>query len=98
MNGKSPDPSQLSLLPQRLEDLVNPRPPLCSRGYRGKRIVDGTRIEIPKKPLKRTSAYKKRKDRKRFRRRAGIEPIIGHLKSDFRLLRNEVVPKIRTMC
>lgn len=26
--------------------------------------------------------------RKRFRRRAGIEPIIGHLKSDFRLARN----------
>ena len=23
-----------------------------------------------------------------FRRRAGIEPIIGHLKSDYRLLRN----------
>jgi len=28
MKGKSPDPSQLSLLPQRLEDLVNPRHPL----------------------------------------------------------------------
>ena len=26
--------------------------------------------------------------RKRFRRRAGIEPIIGHLKSDHRLKRN----------
>ncbi len=25
MKGKSPDPSQLSLLPQRLGDLVNPR-------------------------------------------------------------------------
>jgi IS5 family transposase len=61
---------------------------ICDRGYRGKRIVDGTRIEIPQKPRKRTSAYEKRKARKRFRRRAGIEPVIGHLKSDFRLLRN----------
>jgi IS5 family transposase len=61
---------------------------ICDRGYRGKRIVDGTRIEMPKKPLKRASAYEKRKARKRFRRRAGIEPVIGHLKSDFRLLRN----------
>lgn len=61
---------------------------ICDRGYRGKRVVNGTRIEIPKKPLKRASAYEKRKARKRFRRRAGIEPIIGHLKSDFRLLRN----------
>jgi len=47
-----------------------------------------TKIEIPRKPRKRASAYEKRKDRKRFRRRAGIEPIIGHLKSDYRLLRN----------
>jgi len=61
---------------------------ICDRGYRGKRIVDGTRIEMPKKPLKLASAYEKRKARKRFRRRAGIEPVIGHLKSDFRLLRN----------
>jgi len=61
---------------------------ICDRGYRGKRVVNGTRIEIPKKPLKRASAYEKRKARKRFRRRAGIEPVIGHLKSDFRLLRN----------
>jgi IS5 family transposase len=26
--------------------------------------------------------------RKRFRKRAGIEPIIGYLKSDYRLIRN----------
>ena len=61
---------------------------ICDRGYRGKRVIDGTEIEIPKKPLKRASAYEKRKARTRFRRRAGIEPVIGHLKSDFRLLRN----------
>ena len=61
---------------------------ICDRGYRGKRVIDGTEIEIPKKPLKRASAYEKRKVRMRFRRRAGIEPVIGHLKSDFRLLRN----------
>ena len=61
---------------------------ICDRGYRGKSSIDGTKIEIPKKPKKRASAYEKRKARKRFRRRAGIEPIIGHLKSDYRLLRN----------
>ena len=43
---------------------------------------------MPRKPRKRASAYEKRKAGKRFRRRAGIEPVIGHLKSDFRLLRN----------
>ncbi len=80
-------------LPEALkqnEELVGKRAKvaICDRGYRGKRIVDGTQIEIPKKPLKRASPYEKRKARRRFRRRAGIEPVIGHLKSDFRLLRN----------
>jgi IS5 family transposase len=52
------------------------------------KAIDGTKIEIPKKPRKRASAYEKRKATKRFRRRAGIDPIIGHLKFDNRLLRN----------
>ena len=34
------------------------------------------------------TAYQKAKERERFRRRASIEPIIGHLKQDHRLLRN----------
>jgi transposase, IS5 family len=61
---------------------------ICARGYREKRLIDGTTIEIPKNPGKRVNAYEKRKAKKRFRRRAGIEPIIGHLKSDYRLMRN----------
>jgi IS5 family transposase len=71
-------------------ELVGSRPKvaICDRGYRGKSTIDGTAIEIPKNPGKRASAYEKRKARKRFRRRAGIEPIIGHLKSDYRLMRN----------
>ena len=71
-------------------ELVGQRPEvaICDRGYRGKSTIDGTTIEIPKNPGKRASAYEKRKARKRFRRRAGIEPIIGHLKSDYRLMRN----------
>ena len=80
-------------LPEALkqnEELVGRRAKvaICDRGYRGKRMIDGTRIEMPRKPRKRASAYEKRKAGKRFRRRAGIEPVIGHLKSDFRLLRN----------
>jgi len=34
MKGKSPDSSQLNLLPQRLEDLVNPGYPLCKLSKR----------------------------------------------------------------
>ena len=40
------------------------------------------------KPKKNATPHEKTKARKRFRRRAGIEPIIGHLKQDFRLYRN----------
>jgi len=65
-----------------------PEVAICDRGYRGKSKVGDTRILIPKAPGKRTTVYQKQKARKRFRRRAGIEPIIGHLKSDYRLLRN----------
>lgn len=65
-----------------------PEVAICDRGYRGKSKVGDTRILIPKPPGKRSTPYQKQKARKRFRRRAGIEPIIGHLKSDYRLLRN----------
>jgi IS5 family transposase len=61
---------------------------ICDRGYRGKKEVDGTMISIPGKPLKRDTKYQKEQKRKKFRRRAAIEPIIGHLKSDHRLSRN----------
>jgi len=58
------------------------------RGYRGAKEVDGTTICIPSAPLKRDTKYQREQKRKKFRRRAAIEPIIGHLKSDHRLARN----------
>jgi len=61
---------------------------ICDRGYRGAKEVQGTKICIPDTPLKRDTAYQKKKKREKFKRRAAIEPIIGHLKSDFRLSRN----------
>jgi IS5 family transposase len=61
---------------------------VCDRGYRGKSQVNETKIVLPKKPLKRDNRYQRDKKRKQCRRRAAIEPIIGHLKSDFRLSRN----------
>jgi IS5 family transposase len=61
---------------------------ICDRGYRGKKEVDGTTISIPDKPKKRDTKYQKEQKRKKFRRRAAIEPVIGHLKSDHRLSRN----------
>jgi len=68
---------------------------ICDRGYRGTSYIDGTTIEIPKNPGKRATIYQKQKARKRFRRRAGIETIIGHLKSDYRLMRNYLKGSLR---
>jgi transposase, IS5 family len=57
------------------------------RGYRGVKNVLGTNIIIPRVKASDT-AYQKQKLRKGFRRRAAIEPRIGHLKTDHRLSRN----------
>ena len=75
---------------KQVEQLRGNRPEvgICDRGYRGSSRIGNTQILIPKPPGKRATPYEKQKARKRFRRRAGIEPIIGHLKSDFRLGRN----------
>lgn len=43
---------------------------------------------IPKPPRKNASKEDIDQARYRFKRRAGIEPVIGHLKSDYRLGRN----------
>ncbi len=58
---------------------------VCDRGYRGKKLVGETQIILPGTPLKRDTRYQRDKKRKRCRRRAAIEPLIGHLKHDHRL-------------
>lgn len=58
------------------------------RGYRGQKQSGDTQIVIPGTPLARDSRYQKAKKHKLFCSRAGIEPTIGHLKSDHRLSRN----------
>ena len=60
----------------------------CDRGYKGLSSVNGVKIVIPTSGKKGDSRYQKEKNRKLFRKRAGIEPTIGHLKSDFRMKRN----------
>lgn len=58
------------------------------RGFRGVKEVLGTKIIIPDSPGKNRTTYEKQKLRKGFKRRAAIEPKIGHLKQDHRLSRN----------
>lgn len=46
------------------------------------------KISIPSTPRKKDTPYQKQTKRKKFKTRAAIEPIIGHLKTDFRLAQN----------
>jgi len=57
------------------------------RGYRGRKTVKGTEVLVPGKAKAGQSKYQSAKMRARFRRRAAIEPVIGHLKSQYRLAR-----------
>ncbi len=61
---------------------------IADRGYRGKSKVNDTQIMTPEPERKNASVDAMKLARKRFRRRAGIEPVIGHLKSEHRLKRN----------
>ena len=65
-----------------------PEAAICDRGYRGRKKVGDTSVLIPGRPKKSDTPYQRRKARQRFRRRAGIEPVIGHLKHDYRMARN----------
>ena len=67
-------------------DLPVPKEIVYDRAGKGQKQIGETLISTPdNRPLKRASAYQKRKKRKKFRRRAVIEAVIGHLKSDCRM-------------
>lgn len=65
-----------------------PKEMLTDRGCRRKKRVGDMEIGIPTSGTPGQSYYQKRKARKKFCKRAGIEPVIGHLKSDHRMMRN----------
>lgn len=62
---------------------------IYDRGGKGIKQIGNTIISTPDyRPLKRDTENQKKKKRNKFRRRAAIEPVIGHLKSDFRMGQN----------
>ena len=65
-----------------------PKELIYDRGGKGKKDIRGVTITTPGKAKKTDTAYQKRKTRAKFRRRASIEPIIGHLKTDHRMEQN----------
>jgi IS5 family transposase len=58
------------------------------RGGKGQTKIKGVKIIIPSPPKKTDTKYQKQVKRKKCRARAAIEPIIGHLKRDFRMAQN----------
>lgn len=61
---------------------------VVDKGYRGsKRSVDAE-VVLPSAPLKRDSQEQRERKRRLCQQRSAIEPIIGHLKHDYRLNRN----------
>ncbi len=65
-----------------------PQVAICDRGYRGRTRVGDTEILTPRRPKKSDTPCQRRNARMRFRRRAAIEPVIGHVKHDHRMARN----------
>jgi len=77
------------LLTQMEESKINlPQELVYDRGGKGKAEIKGVKILIPGKAKSSDTSYQKQQKRKKFRARAGIEPIIGHLKTDFRMAQN----------
>ena len=67
---------------------IAPQTAYCDRGFRGRKRIGDTTVTIPGAPQPGATEHAKRKARKNFGRRSAIEPVIGHLKNDFRLARN----------
>jgi IS5 family transposase len=62
-----------------------PKELVYDRGGRGRQQVKGIEIITPSAPRKTDTPYQRQVKRRKCRRRAAIEPLIGHLKTDFRM-------------
>lgn len=84
-NSTEHDSKTLTKAIEQYEKLTNRKAEniFVDRGYRGPKAINQTNICVPK-PDKNITKTK----RKRHSRRAAIEPVIGHLKSDYRMGRN----------
>ena len=61
---------------------------VVDKGYKGCMKYVEQEVVIPSRPLKRDSQAKRKRKSELCKKRATIEPVIGHLKSDFRLCKN----------
>ena len=61
---------------------------VVDKGYKGCMQYVEQEVIIPNKPLKRDTEIQRKRKSYLCKKRATIEPVIGHLKSDFRLCKN----------
>jgi len=89
-DGNPHDSKTIAPLLEQMEKNLGytPKEVIYDRAGRGVKKIGNTIVSVPSKPNKRDSQYQRQKKRKKFRRRAAIEPIIGHLKTDFRMGQN----------
>ena len=90
-NGNPHDSKTIAPLLEQMEKNMSHTPEeiIYDRGGKGIKQIGKTKISTPDyRPLKRDTVYQKRVKKKKFRRRAAIEPVIGHLKTDFRMNQN----------
>ncbi|ASO04109.1 IS5 family transposase [Arenibacter algicola] len=76
---------------EQTERLVGkaPKEAAVDRGYKGRKQIGDTQIQLPKPFNDKTQTkYRQKKLKEAHRKRAAIEPVIGHLKADHRLGRN----------
>ena len=93
--GNPNDSQTLAPLLQNMDRLGIDQPEelIYDRGGRGPKQIGSVKITTPDPPKAKRDANHKRRMRRRFPRRAGIEPVIGHLKSDFRMEQNYLYGK-----
>jgi len=76
---------------EQTERLVGkaPKKAAVDRGYRGRKQIGETQIQLPKPFNDKTQTkYQQKKLKEAHKKRAAIEPVIGHLKTDHLLGRN----------
>jgi IS5 family transposase len=101
--GNPHDSKTIEPLLKQMDKNLNyhPEEVIYDRGGRGVTKINGVKISTPKAPLKKDNQYQRMKKGKKFRRRAAIEPVIGHLKKEFRMeqnyLQGESSPKINAL-
>jgi len=72
----------------KINGFALPRELAYDRGGKGRSEIMGVKILIPSIPQKMDSVQQRQAKRIKHRCRAAIEPIQGHLKSDFRMRQN----------